>query len=93
LSITNRRPDSFVYADLLADFQNQVETDTLPLDLDAGYRIGRTMTEEISPMWFDHDETQEAVIHAKLRLRAYQVRLQVGRLIRSLLYSESAWFR
>jgi hypothetical protein len=65
-------------ADLLADYLNQVENDTFQLDWDVDYGIGRTMLEEISPMWFDHDEIKEAVQHAAELLRAYQVRLQDG---------------
>jgi hypothetical protein len=65
-------------ADLLADYESQVEKDTFLLDWDVGYGIGRTMLEEISPMWFDHDEIKEAVNHAAELLRAYQVRLQGG---------------
>jgi hypothetical protein len=63
----------------LSDYENQVEADTFALDSDVGYGIGRTMLEEISPMWFDHDEIKEAVDHAKDLLRAYQVRLQDSR--------------
>lgn len=65
-------------ANLLADYQSQVENDTFHLDWDVGYGIGRTMLEEISPMWFDHDEIKEAVHHAAELLRAYQLRVQGG---------------
>jgi hypothetical protein len=51
---------------------------TFQLGWDVDYGIGRTMLEEISPMWFDHDEIKEAVQHAAELLRAYQVRLQGG---------------
>jgi hypothetical protein len=65
-------------ADLLADYRDQVEKDTFQLGWDVGYGIGRTMLEEISPMWYDLDEIKEAVNHAKELLRAYQVRLESG---------------
>ncbi len=65
-------------ADQLADYESQVDSDTFHLDWDVGYGIGRTMLEEISPMWFDHDEIKEAVQHAAELLRAYQLRVQGG---------------
>jgi hypothetical protein len=63
-------------ADLLADYLRQVENDAFQVDWDVDYVIGRTMLEEISPMWYDHDEIKEAVNHAGELLRAYQLRLQ-----------------
>jgi hypothetical protein len=65
-------------ADLLADYQNQIENDSFHLDGDVDYGIGRTMSEEVSPMWFAHDELKEAVNHSRELLRAYQLRLQSG---------------
>jgi hypothetical protein len=65
-----------VLASKCAEFRSQVETDTFA-NPRAGYELGRTKLEEVSPMWRDTDELSVALGHAERMLDILSRRLEL----------------
>jgi len=64
-------------ASKIGEFRHQVETDTFS-EHEAGYVLGRTLIEEVSPKWPDLDELHVAVDLAESALKIFSKRLGLG---------------
>jgi hypothetical protein len=63
-------------ASMCADFRDQVEADQFA-DPRAGYKLGRTKLDEVSPLWTDTDELSVALGHAENMLDTLSRRLKL----------------
>jgi len=64
-------------ASKIGEFREQVETNTFS-EKDAGYILGRTLIEEVSPKWPDTDDLHVAVNLASEALSILSARLGIG---------------